>query len=203
MKLALWTLMLLGSCQFLSATSYTFTATHDHYFDNPANWFPHYPGTDIQSTDTLYLIQSAHFKGYDLQIAGHLSIALGVELFSAKDGLVLHAEGSVDNHGQLNLHHLFTQGYVCNRMGANLSTHYVVVSNSGFLHNACCAHLTVYHTLTNAGTFHNYGSCAVMQCWSNQAQYFQAAHASLVLKSPPMVPRHTSRPSIPRPPQHP
>ncbi len=179
MKYAHWLLIPLFWCQILAAKSYSFQATKDHFWTNPDNWFPTYPGTQLAATDTIHVLANVHFQGFDLQLEGCMHVALGVRIFSAKQSLIIHPSGRLDNEGNLNLHSLISSGKAYNRLSGRVIANHIRCMTGSDLYNANTASICIYHTFDQAGNFYNYGLCEVHNVWQKRAFYYAGAQAQM------------------------
>lgn len=100
------------------ATTFYFTGIEDSDYANPANWFPFYPGTNIEKGDVIILQSNCHFDGFDIVVEGRLFIELGESLNSSASGMKIQEGGIVNNEGEITLQYLQNNGKLINGLYA-------------------------------------------------------------------------------------
>ncbi|GAB4402339.1 MAG: hypothetical protein OHK0039_00220 [Bacteroidia bacterium] len=170
--------LLLGGIS-LSAADFYFLATEDHYFENPANWYPSYPGTQVSAGDRMILFTDTYFQGFDLHIDGTLELKIGAELYSRDGAVVISRTGLLDNDGTVLVHRVDNHGRVRNRISANIHLHEYTAHPGAHTYNACAASFTTSANLINEGQFDNYSHCQTGENLYNRAVFNQNLHSRL------------------------
>ncbi|MEM7371489.1 MAG: hypothetical protein AAF587_22945 [Bacteroidota bacterium] len=154
-------------------------AQEDHYYENPANWYPSYPGVKIAKDDRVVLMTDANANGYDIVVEGVLEIQLGAILSSSDGNLIIKAGGLLDNDGSVFVKELTNYGQVYNRQSAEINIHEYIAHTGAQTHNSYSATFTTIKTLVNEGRFDNYGHCKIEQTLTNVAVFNQINRSEL------------------------
>jgi hypothetical protein len=140
----------------LTAREYYFMAREDHFYENPANWFPAYPGAHITAEDKVIIYADAYFQGYNLEVDGICEVALGIVVRSADGTIVIRESGLVDNSGELFVSRIENFGRLYNRISAMIHIYDYMAYPGSFTCNFFSASFLALTSLVNEGHFDNY-----------------------------------------------
>jgi hypothetical protein len=157
----------------LRAEDYFFLALEDSYYENPANWFPAYPGDQISDSNRVVLMADASFGSYDIHIAGSMEITLGVRLHSALGSLQVMPSGTLDNQGSLMVMRIKNYGTLYNRLSALIYLYEYIAYDGAITQNACSAVFETIAHIENSGRFDNYSRCIAGSDFSNSCIFNQ------------------------------
>ncbi|MEZ4825239.1 MAG: hypothetical protein R3C61_02940 [Bacteroidia bacterium] len=160
-------------------TDYFFRATEDHLYENPANWIPAYPGTEIAKGDRVVLLDDVNFVGFDIQVNGKLEIGMGVSVISGENGFVVNENGTIDNWGEILVSHIENYGKVYNCIAARIYLKTFRAFRGAFTYNAHSSLFATISDLENQGRFDNYGECKTGNDFLNHAIFYQVRYANL------------------------
>lgn len=163
----------------VQAKDFFFMAQEDHYYENPANWYPSYPGVHISKEDRVVLMTDANANGYDIVVEGVLEIQLGAILTSSYGNLIIQAGGLLDNDGSVLVNKITNKGQVYNRQSATINIHDYIAHAGAQTHNSYSATFTTIKSLINEGRFDNYGHCKSEQNLTNVAVFNQINRSEL------------------------
>lgn len=158
---------------------YFFQAVEDHLYENPANWLPAYPGTDISAGDRVVLMENVSFIGYDIRVNGKLEIGMGVSLISGENGLLVSKTGVVDNSGEIFVKYIESSGRIANQIAARIHLFNFHAFEGATTYNSASAIFTTLIDLENQGRFDNYGVCKAGNDFRNHALFYQIRYANL------------------------
>lgn len=180
MRKILSILLLIQICSVSAfATDYFFLANEDHFYENPSNWYPAYPGTHVKAADRIVILTDVNYTGFDLEVDGIMEVMLGAKITSADGAITIHKQGELDNDGELLVASIFNYGKLNNRFSAVVHVHDFVAYNGAFTHNAYSASFRTINNLTNEGRFDNYSSCFAGRDFRNEAVFNQNRHSLL------------------------
>lgn len=172
-------LVLVWSAAPAWGTDYFFLAQEDHYYANPANWYPAYPGHQIGPEDRVFLLTDVYYRGFTLEVAGTLEVELGAEIISADGGIRILPTGLLDNDGTLMVRDITNQGRLHNRLSAVIHVHRYRALPASHTHNACAATFVALDHLVNEGQFDNYAHCEAGRSFYNLAVFNQLSQSRL------------------------
>lgn len=141
-------------------TTYTFTGEMDSHYENPANWTPAYPGTEI-SENSLVFIEGMAIATEEIRVSGMLHISLGASLEVAAADLSILSTGKLMNDGELMAATIHNEGMLNNNFAATLKTAALVAYEGAMTNNLMSAEIQVEGDLSNGGVFNNYSNCTV------------------------------------------
>ena len=173
-------LAILGYLQ-AHATDYYFQATEDHLYENPHNWSPAYPGTTIENTDRVFVLEDVFFTDYQLEVSGELVIQLGVKAFSLQ-GVQVSAIGRVVNEGEIVVDHIHNRGMFINRLNALVHVRDFVTYSNGYTQNLAHSEVKAQGRLLNLGRFDNYGKCETGKFFENRSEFNLLSKSQLANK---------------------
>ncbi|MEM6263552.1 MAG: hypothetical protein AAGI38_13655 [Bacteroidota bacterium] len=111
-------LLLLGAAMSfpmnLTAQEYYFLALEDCQYDNPANWYPVYPGEYVQPGTKVVIQEDASLGSIELEVDGELIISPGSMLSAHKGSIQVNPNARLTNHGMLMAKTLHNQGAMHN-----------------------------------------------------------------------------------------
>lgn len=163
----------------MQAKDFFFMAQEDNYYENPANWYPSYPGVNIEKGDRVVLMTDANLNGYNIEVAGIFELQLGATLTSSNGELIIKAGGLLDNDGSVLVAGIVNHGQLYNRQSATVNIHQYFAHSSAHTHNSYSAQFTINKTLVNEGRFDNYGRCRIEQDLTNIAIFNQINRSEL------------------------
>lgn len=163
----------------LNSTHYLFSPIEDHLFENPANWYPDFPGLSIARNQYVMIEGDACFTGFDLQVSGVIHIGIGSRIFSPNGKIQVHAGGKLINNGEVVVASIENQGFIQNNFSATIDIESFQCLDGGFTHNARSALFTVSNSIVNRGVFNNYSLCTIGKQFLNEATFNQMPHAEL------------------------
>jgi|GEM_PF-3443825 len=169
--LLLTTLVLLATQGF--ATEYFFTGEYDEIYENPANWYPAYPGTELGADDKIFFQADASFAGYDIVIEGTLEITIGARIFSRENGIIIKHTGIIQNGGELLVHQIENYGKLSNSISARLDVTNYLAHDGAFTHNGASATFICSDRVINEGVFNNYSICDFRGSFNNKSIFNQ------------------------------
>lgn len=161
------------------ARDYYFQAYEDHLYENPANWMPSYPGTQIQKGDRVILMDDVNFTGFDLTVNGRLEVALGTKVFSSQGNINIGKEGVIENEGELLVHTVRNYGNLFNRISAIVHINAFMAFQGAYTHNSVSASFITIQDLKNHGRFDNYGTCKAGNDFHNSHKFYQINNSNL------------------------
>lgn len=163
----------------LQATVYTFTVVEDHLFENPANWYPSFPGTSIAPFDHWVIEGEMYVSAEVIRVEGNLQIGMQ----GAFIGTDYHKRvevalgGIIDNGGKGILKQILLEGNLFNRRSCAFSIEQLLAKPTALTQNYGV--LEVEEKLYNEGRFDNYLSCVVLGDFRNFAIFNQIRKARL------------------------
>ncbi|MEM7657758.1 MAG: hypothetical protein AAF399_16625 [Bacteroidota bacterium] len=172
-------LLLLLACFPSFGKDYFFMAQEDHFYANPANWFPAYPGTHIDADDKVVLMEDATIDGFSLQVEGTLEIGMEATLQSRQGEIIISPRGTFNNAGEVYIAGIINGGILNNRHGAQIHIHQFVAQLGAITHNAASAAFVTLAELVNQGRFDNYGLCRIGRDFKNLATFNQISSSQL------------------------
>lgn len=158
--------------------TYYFTAKEDNFYENPANWEPSYPGTNIEVDTRIVVQETMYITGFDLKLNGLLDIQMGATVMASNNDLLLSSTGKIDNQGEMIVQNILNEGLIFNQLGAVINAKNLVSRKSGSVHNLKNAQVIVIQNLTNEGHFLNYSYCAAGELF-NHAEFQQVRGSEL------------------------
>jgi hypothetical protein len=181
MSSRLFLLLLLLIPFSLSAKTYFFKGTTDHLFENPANWSPAHPGSNLLEGDKWVIESQMYVSVPDLLISGMLEIKTGAKVVATEfsRSISLHLLGSIDNGGELILKDFYQAGSVFNRQGCRMHIRNHLAQPTAFTQNF--GTMTSLDSFENQGRFDNYGLCNAEGDFGNMAVFNQIRDSKLVV----------------------
>jgi len=161
------------------AEDYYFLASEDYFYENPANWFPSYPGTEIAAGDQVVIMSDVYFTGYDLKINGKMKVMLGAKMSSAQGNLIIRKGGELDNEGEILVNQVDNSGTFNNRISANFHVNSYYAHSGAQTSNSLNARFITIYKLVNAGRFDNYSQCVAGRHFENRAVFNQIKNSQL------------------------
>lgn len=161
------------------AEDFFFLASEDYLYENPANWHPAYPGTEIQEGDKVVVMSDVFFTGYDIKVEGEFKVMLGARVSSSKGSLRISENGQIDNEGEILVNQVENFGKVVNRISATLNVHDYIAHPGAHTHNSLKATFKTLGSLINNGKFDNYSICAAGQTFENTSVFNQIRDSRL------------------------
>lgn len=161
------------------ATVYTFTAEEDHLFENPANWYPAFPGTTIAPFDHWVIEGEMYVSAEVIRVEGNLQIGMQGALIRTEyhKRIEIALGGILDNAGKGILNQIELEGNLFNRRSCTLSVEELQAKPTALTQNYGI--LNVEQQLHNEGRFDNYFSCIVLGDFRNLAVFNQIRQARL------------------------
>lgn len=163
----------------MQANDYFFLATEDHLFENPANWFPHYPGTQVQEGDKVTIMADVSFAGYNLDVKGVLEVMLDARIHSPDGSIIIRKGGLLDNNGKILVEEVNNYGRLYNRIASIVHIYSYIAFSGSHTHNAYSAIFRTISSLINKGRFDNYSSCIAGTFFKNMAEFNQIRESQL------------------------
>ena len=166
------------------AKDYHFLGSEDRMYVNPKNWYPAYPGTQIQEGDRIIIEGSVVYEGFMIDLAGTMEISLGSTVISADGEMLIRPTGKLSNFGELKVRGIRNFGRFINNVSSSTHLNFFSAQRAAISTNMASASLTTTGDLVNAGTFNNYGTCSVGHDLFNlNASIFnQMQHATLKVR---------------------
>ena len=187
-KLTVLVFVLSFTCNLVFATQYFFTSVEDHYYENPINWSPSYPGAIIGSEDTVVFIHDVHFNGFDLTIRGTMEVGPGVGVSSSEGTLFIEENGMLDNYGEIKVKAIINRGDLINRFSSLIHIFDYHAEENAYTQNAGSSKFITISDLRNEGQFDNYYLCQVGGSFYNNASFHQIKNSQLVLRGDYFLP---------------
>jgi hypothetical protein len=170
--------MLSWICQ-TEAQRFFFLGIEDKYYENPANWYPAYPGIASSAGDTLVIMDDMAFGAFPLELGGFLQICMGVRVHSAGGGIKVKASGQIENQGELLVRYISSSGKVVNSLGASLQVFDYHALAGATTFNAASAVFCTLASLVNEGRFDNHSRCVAGSDFSNRSAFYGVCHSLL------------------------
>ncbi|WNJ16776.1 hypothetical protein [Pontibacter sp. G13] len=159
-----------------------FVGEEDNFYENPANWQPSYPGTNIASNQKVVIQEPVYLTGYDLSILGTIQIAIDAEVFSAENGISVLKDGLLINEGSMILHHLDLAGELTNRQTGSIVVKQLKAAEIAKTRNLKGGEMEVSQLLQNLGNFENYGICKVGDTLDQHGSFRNMTGSELYVK---------------------
>ena len=163
----------------LWAKDFFFLATEDNHFENPANWYPAYPGAKITSDDKITVMADANFSGYNIHVEGILEIMLNATVHSPNGSIIIKENGLLDNNGKLLVDRVSNYGKLYNRLSAVVHIHTYEAFSGAHTYNGYSATFRTISHLVNQGRFDNYSDCITGSDLKNTSIFNQIRHSQL------------------------
>jgi hypothetical protein len=169
---------------FASAKDYHFLGTEDNMYVNPANWYPNYPGTQIEENDRIIIEGKVVYEGFMIDLAGKMEVTLGSEITSSDGEILIRPSGKLSNFGEVKIRGIRNFGSFVNNVSAATHLGFFSAQRSAVSTNMASATMLTSGDLVNIGTFNNYGYCKIGNDLFNlNASIFnQMQHAELEVK---------------------
>lgn len=161
------------------AEDFYFLASEDYLYENPANWYPSYPGTEVAADDQIVIMSDVYFAGYDLKVAGKLKVMLGAKLSSAEGNIFVLEGGTMDNEGEILVNQVENHGTFTNRISALFHVNDYFAHSGAVTNNSLKAQFTTIGNLINEGRFDNYSQCVAGRNFENRAVFNQIRNSQL------------------------
>ena len=172
-------LILICTQPCLWARDFFFLATEDHHFENPANWYPAYPGTKITPEDKITVMADVNFSGYNLHVAGIMEIMLNATVHSPDGSIIIRKHGLLDNNGKLLVDRVSNYGKLYNRLAAVVHIYTYEAFSGAHTYNGYSATFRTISHLVNQGRFDNYSDCISGSDLKNTSIFNQIRHSQL------------------------
>ncbi|MEM6343793.1 MAG: hypothetical protein AAF927_07925 [Bacteroidota bacterium] len=168
-------------CLTAQATVYTFTVVEDHLFENPANWYPAFPGTTIAPFDHWVIEGEMYVSAAVIRVEGNLQIGMQGALIATDyhKGIEVALGGIIDNGGKTLVKQIDLEGNLFNRRSCRFSVEKLLAKPTALTQNY--GNLEVEEQFRNEGRFDNYFSCTVRGDFRNLAVFNQIRKARLVV----------------------
>lgn len=166
------------------AKDYHFLGSEDRMYVNPNNWYPAYPGTQIQEGDRVVIEGNVVYEGFMIDLAGTLEVSLGSAVTSADGEMLIRPTGKLSNFGEVKIRGIRNFGRFINNVSSSTHLNFFSAQRAAISTNMASASMITTGDLVNAGTFNNYGTCAVGHDLFNlNASIFnQMQHAKLQVR---------------------
>lgn len=161
-----------------SAQNYTFTGAEDDRYENPANWTPAYPGTEIAEGAVVF-IEGTAFATETLIVNGTLHVAAGSVFEAGENGTLIMRTGKLINDGEFFAASLRNHGTLNNNFAATMQLGHYATYPGATTHNLMNAEMLIDGNLVNGGTFHNYSTCIVESKFDNTSNFYQLSGSVL------------------------
>ncbi|MEL6652802.1 MAG: hypothetical protein AAFQ87_18525 [Bacteroidota bacterium] len=163
----------------LHATVYTFTAAEDHLFENPANWYPAFPGTVVKPFDHWVIEAVMYVSVEKIRVEGNLQIGMQGALVGTDFHQTVEVPlgGIIDNGGKAIFKRIELDGNLFNRRSCRFSIDYLWARETALTQNY--GHLAIGERFQNEGRFDNYLECEVLGDFRNLAVFNQIRQARL------------------------
>lgn len=166
------------------AKDYHFLGSEDRMYVNPNNWYPAYPGTQIENGDRVIIEENVVYEGFMIDLAGTLEVSLGATITSADGEMLIRPTGKLSNFGEIKVRGVRNFGRFINNVSSSTHLNFFSAQRAAITTNMASASLITTGDLVNAGTFNNYGACSVGHDLFNlNASIFnQMQHANLKVR---------------------
>jgi hypothetical protein len=172
----------------LAEQAYYFSPTEDYFFENPANWRPSYPGTQIPAGARVMIHDRVCFGTYPIRLAGVMELSLEATLYSAQGSLHILPGGKLINHGDLMAARLDNGGQLLNELSGEIFVHEYQNSPESITWNQPGGQITVSRSWVNRGEMQNYGICFARLDFRNEAELVQAPRAEFYVRGERLSP---------------
>lgn len=159
-------------------TTYTFTGEADDRYENPANWIPAYPGTEIPANSIVF-IEGIAIAHAEILVSGILHIGAGASLEIESASLSIHSSGKLMNDGDLLAPSIQNAGMINNNLAATLNAGTLISTSGAMINNLMAAQLLVQGNLYNGGLFNNYSFCAVQGNFLNAFSFSEMPNSEM------------------------
>lgn len=174
------------------AMEYFFSPVEDHFYENPANWRPSYPGLTIPSNSRVVLQDLASFSAPELVVQGSLETLMDATLYSTSGKVTIQSGGRVRNYGEMMISNLDNQGVFENGVGAELYAHYYQAASGASAWNQAGALFNITRSFLNQGAFRNNGDCFARRDFNNLADFSQGEAGQLFINGEKSQPTLTA-----------
>lgn len=140
--------------------TYTFTGEADERYENPANWIPAYPGTEIEA-GSIAFIEGTASASASILVKGTLHIAAGASLNIDSAALSIQSSGKLMNDGEITATSVRNAGMINNNFAATLHAASFTSGAGAMTNNLMSAAIRIDGNLHNGGVFNNYSTCTV------------------------------------------
>ncbi len=159
-------------------TTYTFTGEMDERYENPANWTPTYPGTEI-ADGSIVFIEGAATANTNLLVKGTLHIAVGASLLIDSADLSIQNSGKLMNDGEITAASVRNAGMINNNFAATLHAASFTGSHGSMTNNLMSAAISIDGNLHNNGVFNNYSTCTVAGNFTNTFSFNEMRNSEM------------------------
>ncbi|MEL6674268.1 MAG: hypothetical protein AAFR61_18825 [Bacteroidota bacterium] len=163
------------------AKEFYFLGMEDRHYENPANWYPAYPGSKIAKGDKVVIMADVNFGFYDISVGGIMEIAMNAQMHSPQGKIMIQPEGLLDNNGQLMVEIVENNGQFFNRIAATSHLHTYVAHPGAHTYNGYSAIFRTIGPLVNGGRFDNYSACISGSDFTNTATFHQVRQSRLTV----------------------
>lgn len=171
-------LFMIAFYSITTAQTYTFTGAEDDRYENPANWTPAFPGTEIEAGTEVF-IEGYAIATETLTINGTLHLAVGAALEARENAVIISNSGKLINDGDVFAASLLNSGTVNNNFAAILELGEYVSEAGSTTNNLMAAEILVSGDMINGGIFNNYSTIVVENGFENTAAFNQMRSADL------------------------
>lgn len=171
-------LFMIAFYSITTAQTYTFTGAEDDRYENPANWTPAFPGTEIEAGTEVF-IEGYAIATETLTINGTLHLAVGAALETRENAVIISNSGKLINDGDVFAASLLNSGTVNNNFAAILELDEYVSEAGSTTNNLMAAEILVSGDMINGGIFNNYSTIVVENGFENTAAFNQMRSADL------------------------
>ncbi len=165
--------------QNLEGKEFFFLALEDEAYENPANWYPSYPGINIHEGDTISILADVYLKGYHLYIYGQLEVQLGITIHLLGGNVLIREGGVIQNGGRIIADKIENYGYLNNTLSAEINVHEYVAKPGSRTFNASSAKFITIKQFYNLGIFNNYNYCLAGDIFRNYSLFRQGRDSML------------------------
>ena len=175
--LLLLPILLFSMANTLTAANYYFMATEDHNYVNPENWYPAYPGSEIEKNDSVFILEDVYVRGINLEVKGVMSIEWGVKVLARS--LSISEGASLVNFGKIIAEKINNFGSISNKIAGSINLSNYSAYTTAQTYNGGSSKFITTKGLVNEGRFDNYGSCVVGSYFENRAVFNQLKTSQL------------------------
>lgn len=165
----------------LNVEVYYYTAAEDHYYENPNNWTPSYPGKKIQRHQKI-VIQGTTYANYKpIRVRGKIEISPGASLFAFSENVIIETQGSVFNRGEIIVNEIENFGILKNEIAGSIDVLHYHAYEGSETHNLHTSRVTVAGSLMNQGDIFNYSDFQIHKQLTNYANFHHGSTGKLMV----------------------
>lgn len=171
-------LFMIAFYSITTAQTFTFTGAEDDRYENPANWTPAFPGTEIEAGTEVF-IEGYAIATETIKVNGTLHLAVGAALEARENAVIISNSGKLINDGEVFAASLLNSGTVNNNFAAILELDEYVSEAGSTTNNLMAAEILVSGDMINGGILNNYSTIVVENGFENTAAFNQMRSADL------------------------